>query len=83
VQLEEKDRDFTRFLWLSNPSDAYSPLTTYRFNSVLFGATCSPFILSATKLKHLEENKNIWIIDIFRETYTLITLCQVFQLSQI
>jgi hypothetical protein len=48
VQLEGKDRDFTRFLWLSNPGDAYSPLTTYRFKYVLFGATCSPFILSAT-----------------------------------
>jgi hypothetical protein len=66
VQLEEKDRDFTRFLWLSNPGDAYSPLTTYRFKSVLFCATCSPFILSATILKHLEENKNIWVSDILK-----------------
>ena len=56
VQLHEKDRDATRFLWLSNPEDTTSNLITYRFRSVLFGATCSPFILSATLLKHFKEN---------------------------
>ncbi|XP_063417034.1 uncharacterized protein LOC134699358 [Mytilus trossulus] len=56
IQLDEKDRDATRFLWLSDPTNTSSPLITYRFKSVLFGATCSPFILSATLLKHLKEN---------------------------
>ena len=56
IQLDEKDRDATRFLWLSDPSNTSSPLITYRFKSVLFGATCSPFILSATLLKHFKEN---------------------------
>ena len=56
IGLDESDRDAIRFFWLSNPSDATSPLTTYRFKSVLFGATCSPFILNATLLKHFEEN---------------------------
>lgn len=58
VQLDEQDRDYTRFLWLSNPRDPNSPLTTYRFKSVLFGATCSPFILNATLLKHLQIHKD-------------------------
>ncbi|XP_063447872.1 uncharacterized protein LOC134727420 [Mytilus trossulus] len=56
IQLDEKDRDATRFLWLSDPTNTSSPLITYRFKSVLFGATCSPFILSATLLKHVKEN---------------------------
>ncbi|VDI06559.1 Hypothetical predicted protein [Mytilus galloprovincialis] len=56
IQLDEKDRDATRFLWLSDPTNTSSPLITYRFKSVLFGATCSPFILSATLLKHFKEN---------------------------
>ena len=56
VQLHESDRDVTRFLWLTDSSNPDSPLTTYRFRSVLFGATCSPFILNATILRHLTDN---------------------------
>ncbi|XP_052256342.1 uncharacterized protein LOC127861697 [Dreissena polymorpha] len=58
VMLHEDDRDVTRFLWLSDPTDPCRPLTTYRFRAVLFGATCSPFILTATILKHLTLNKD-------------------------
>ena len=39
IHLDETDRDFTRFLWLSNPSDASSSFITLRFKPVLFGAT--------------------------------------------
>ncbi|XP_071176408.1 uncharacterized protein [Mytilus edulis] len=58
VGLHEQDRDVTRFLWLDNPVDPQSDLATYRFNSVLFGATCSPFILNAVLLKHLQQTEN-------------------------
>ena len=58
VGLNEEDRDVTRFLWLSDPSNPDSPLITYRFRAVLFGATCSPFILNATLLKHLDQCDN-------------------------
>lgn len=54
IGLDEKDRDVTRFLWPSDISSPDSPLSTYRFKSVLFGSTCSSIILSATLLKHLE-----------------------------
>ncbi|XP_061184416.1 uncharacterized protein LOC133192421 [Saccostrea echinata] len=57
VGLHENDRDATRFLWLKDPNDLNSSLVPYRFRAVLFGATCSPFILNATILKHLQ-NKN-------------------------
>ena len=56
IGLHENDRDMTRFLWLSDPEDPKSELTTYRFRSVLFGATCSLFILTAVILKHLQSN---------------------------
>ncbi|XP_053388749.1 uncharacterized protein LOC123533693 [Mercenaria mercenaria] len=61
VRLDKEDRDMTRFLWLSDPGNPDSPFTTYRFKSVLFGATCSPFILNATLLKHLENNASSWV----------------------
>ena len=59
IGLDENDRDATRFLWSSDVQNPDSPLITYRFKSVLFGATCSPFILSATILKHLENIKHV------------------------
>ena len=34
VKLQEEDRDFTRFLWLSNPEDAESEFDVYHFNLV-------------------------------------------------
>ncbi|XP_045160905.2 uncharacterized protein LOC123525818 [Mercenaria mercenaria] len=61
VGLHEKDRDVTRFLWPSDPTNPDSPLKTYRFKSVLFGSVCSPFILNATILKHLQRNCDNWI----------------------
>lgn len=56
IELHKDDRDATRFLWYDDPCDPSSPLVTYRFRVVLFGATCSPFILHATILKHLKTN---------------------------
>ncbi|XP_066938279.1 uncharacterized protein [Macrobrachium rosenbergii] len=53
VQLREEDRDYTRFLWLEDPTDPDSKLLVYRLRVVLFGATCSPFLLSATIKKRL------------------------------
>ncbi|VDI18657.1 Hypothetical predicted protein [Mytilus galloprovincialis] len=53
IGLDEEDRDSTRFFWLRDPSNPKSELETYRFKVILFGATCSPFILNATLLKHL------------------------------
>ena len=53
VQLREEDRDYTRFLWYKDPLSPNKELITYRFKVVLFGATCSPFLLNATILKHL------------------------------
>ncbi|XP_052224355.1 uncharacterized protein LOC127840006 [Dreissena polymorpha] len=43
IGLQEFDKEVARFLWLGDPSDVDIPLQTYRFKTVLFWATCSPF----------------------------------------
>ena len=53
--MDEQDRDATRFFWISDPTNLESPFEVYRFKSILFGATCSPFILNATIQKHLDQ----------------------------
>ena len=54
VGLDEADRNYTKFLWLSDANEPDGELKTFRFKSVLFGAVCSPFILNATVKKHLD-----------------------------
>ena len=56
VQLDESDRDYTRFLWLSDPQDPNSAFQPYRFKVVLFGASCSPFMLNAAITYHLQQH---------------------------
>ena len=58
VCLDEADRNYTCFFWLSSPSDPESDLDIYRFKSVLFGSTSSPFMLHATLCCHLSSYNN-------------------------
>ena len=53
VGLDDSDRDFTRFFWLSNPKDPESMFQVFRFKTVLFGSASSPFMLNATLHHHL------------------------------
>ncbi|XP_065883974.1 uncharacterized protein [Dysidea avara] len=53
IALHEKDRNFTRFLWLSDPCDPNSEFNIYHFRTVLFGSVSSPFMLFATLNYHL------------------------------
>ena len=55
VGLQEVDRDFVRFLWSSDPS---AEPKAFRFKSVLFGSTSSPFLLQATLYKHFRDSKS-------------------------
>ena len=57
VRLSEADRNMTRFLWLSDPTDPESDFKTYRFRSVLFGSASSPFMLNAALQTHLDNHK--------------------------
>ena len=56
VTLNESERDFTRFLWLSDHKDPHSKLQAYRFKVVLFGSVSSPFMLYAALNHHLASN---------------------------
>ena len=69
VHLDPEDRDFTRCLWLSDPSDVNSPFVTFRFKVVLFGATCSPFMLNAALTHHLTHNDSITSRDLLHNLY--------------
>ena len=55
VRLHPDDRDYTRFFWLTNPTDVTSPFCVYRFKVVPFGATSSPFMLNAVLQCHLQQ----------------------------
>lgn len=69
VGLEEEDRDVTRFFWFDDPTNPNGQLVNYRFKSVLFGATCSPFILNAVLMKHLKESMSIWTSKLTEDLY--------------
>ena len=54
LKLKQEDRDSVRFLFPRDPTDLNSSCEVYRFKVVLFGATCSQFLLNATILYHLD-----------------------------
>ena len=58
VGLHEEDRDWTRFLWPENPTDANSKLMTLRYCNVLFGSAASQFLLNAVIKHHLKQATN-------------------------
>ncbi|GFU62316.1 integrase catalytic domain-containing protein [Trichonephila clavipes] len=54
IQLDEEDRDVTRFLWNENPNGPEELIQSYRMTRVLFGVSSSPFLLAATIKHHLK-----------------------------
>lgn len=88
VKLHPNDRDVTRFLWFEDSTDPNSKLIEFHFPVVLFGATCSQFILNATILKHLMGLKDciylkrglyIDALQITADTEQLLTRCWMAQ----
>ena len=53
IIVDEEHRKFLKFLWLN--LESYE-LLTYQFKVVLFGATCSPYLLQETLQTHLPQN---------------------------
>ena len=78
VHLDIEEGDFTRFIWLPNPTNTNSPFVTFRFKVVLFGATCSPFMLSATPTYHLMQSNTIVSLDLLQNFYVdnVVSGCQ-------
>ena len=69
VQLAEKDRSYTHFLWLSEPHNPESQFTIYRFRVVLFGSVSSPFMLHAVLRCHLTTEKSTTTSNILANLY--------------
>ena len=60
IDIEKQDRDYLRFLWFKNLfSNDNSNIVKYRFTRVIFGATCSQFLLNATVDNHIEKYVSI------------------------
>ena len=59
ISLHPEDRDWVRFLWLKNIKDidfnnfGESEFIEFWFALILFGLALSPFLLSATLIKHM------------------------------
>lgn len=51
ISINKSDRDALRFLWYTDVKQEQPEMVTYRFCRVVFGVSCSPFLLNAT-LKH-------------------------------
>ena len=65
MQLRPRDRNYTCFFARLNWKDPNSPIVIYRFKSVIFGATSSPFMLNCTVQDILEQNKFDKKLEIF------------------
>ena len=72
IIVDEEDRKFLKFLWINLD---FQELATFQFRVVLFGATCSPYLLQETLQTHLSENaegnafKNKFYVDNYMNTY--------------
>ena len=53
IIVDEEDRKFLKFLWINLNSQE---LLTFQFKVVLFGATCTPYLLQETLHTHLSQN---------------------------
>ena len=60
INMEEEHRDYLRLIWFTNLfNDEKVKVCKYRFTRVIFGATCSQYLLNATVNKHLQKYANI------------------------
>ena len=55
IWIDPNHRDFVRFLWFDDIYKDNPKIVILRFCRVLFGLTCSPFILNGTINAHLEK----------------------------
>ena len=55
LTIRTSDRDVMRFFFPSDPFDPSSRMKTYRYKVVMFGASCSPFLLAAVIQNHINK----------------------------
>ncbi|GBM35413.1 hypothetical protein AVEN_181512-1 [Araneus ventricosus] len=60
VELDESDKNVTKFFSTDNPECFTESIEVLRFNRVLFGINSSPFLLSATIKYHLKKYVSLY-----------------------
>ena len=53
IEVDPRDRDFLRFLWVEDMRDNDLGIVVYKFCRVVFGLSASPFLLNGTIRHHL------------------------------
>ena len=72
ILVNEQDRDYLKFLWFNLETEEQR---TFRFRVVMFGATCSPYLLQETLQTNLSENvagrdfRDKFYVDNYLNTY--------------
>lgn len=62
ISIRPEDREYVRCLWFEDPENIdwvnfeNNALIEYKICRLLFGATCSPFVLTSTLITHVESN---------------------------
>ena len=72
VEINPKQRDLLRFLWVENVDSPNPQVQTLRFNRLVFGLVSSPFILNATIRNHLSKyrkNDPQFVDDVLNSLY--------------
>ena len=87
-------RDVLRFLWMDDVNSSSPQVITYRFTRVVFGVSCSPFLLKATLSRHIEsysENhpeickrlvNSLYVDDVNRGGYSVEEVMELFRVSR-
>ena len=58
ISVHPEERDYLRFLWFDDVFTVKPNVIKYRFNRVIFDATCSQFLLNGAIKIHLEQYKH-------------------------
>ena len=58
IKVDERDCDVLRVLWIKNSNTQPVKVITPMIMCVVFGVNCSPFLLIATILHHMETYKS-------------------------
>ena len=59
IEVDEKDKDYLRFLWVKDVLNGDAEVVVYRFCRVVFGLNASPFLLNATLRYHIEKFSDV------------------------
>jgi len=69
IGIQEKHRDFLRFLWFRNPDEKIPEVREFRYTRAVFGVKCSPFLLNATIKSHLQKYNSSIARKIYENLY--------------